>query len=205
MKKSIIMLSMILLSLVVFNTQKSYAHCDTKTGPVVTAAKNALNTGNVNLVLIWIQKEDEGLIKSAFANALEVRKLNTAAQELADNYFFETLVRIHRQGEGAPYTGIKEDSEVELPVKAADEALDNGSAMEVQRLLADVVTKGVNDKFNTMLSSKRYDKNDVEAGRKLVENYVKFMHYVEGIYNAASKENHNHVETLEKGRCNHQE
>src|SRR6187402_881198 len=75
------------------------AHCDGMDGPVVKAAQKALDDGNVNLVLIWVQKNDEAEIKNAFEKALAVRKLNNEAKELADLYFFETLVRIHRAGE----------------------------------------------------------------------------------------------------------
>src|SRR5512147_1018908 len=78
------------------------AHCDGLDGPVVKAAQKALETGNVNPVLIWVQKKDEGEIKQAFQKTLAVRKLNPQAKELADMYFFETLVRIHRAGEGEP-------------------------------------------------------------------------------------------------------
>jgi hypothetical protein len=42
------------------------AHCDGLDGPVVTAARKALATGNVNLVLIWVQKANEPEIKAAF-------------------------------------------------------------------------------------------------------------------------------------------
>ena len=78
------------------------AHCDTLDGPVVAAARQALETGNVKLVLIWVKKDDEPEITSSFQKALEVRKLGPAAKDLADSSFFETLVRVHRAGEGAP-------------------------------------------------------------------------------------------------------
>lgn len=168
--------------------QKANAHCDTKSGPVITAAKEALNSGNVNLVLIWVQKNDEGIIKEAFNHTLKVRKLNDEAKDLADNYFFETLVRIHRQGEGFAYTGIKNDEEVELPIKKADEALESGSVKDVKSLLMNIIDKELTSKFNTMMELKDYNKNNVEAGRELVEKYVEFMHYVEKLYNTANLE-----------------
>ena len=107
------------------------AHCDTMNGPVVKAAKKALETGNVNLVLIWVQKQDAAEIKSAFEKTLAVRKLSSEARDLADMYFFETLVRIHRAGEGEPYTGLKPtETKVEPGIEAADNSLETGSAEE---------------------------------------------------------------------------
>jgi hypothetical protein len=97
---------------------------------VVQAAQKALETGNVHLVLIWVQKPDEAEITEAFQKALAVRKLNAEAKELADRYFFETLVRIHRAGEGAPYTGLKPAGRDLGPaIPAADKASREGERM----------------------------------------------------------------------------
>jgi hypothetical protein len=71
-------------------------------GPVVKAAQRDLQTGDVNQVLVWVRPQDEDEIKKAFDETLAVRKLSPQAQALADRYFFEALVRIHRAGENAP-------------------------------------------------------------------------------------------------------
>ncbi len=84
------------------SVQIARAHCDGLDGPVVTAARTALDSGDPNLVLIWVQPRDEAEVRQAFAQAIAVRKLNAQARDLADRYFFETLVRLHRAGEGAP-------------------------------------------------------------------------------------------------------
>ena len=97
----------ILCTMALLGPNNLFAHCDGMDGPVISAAKNALDTGDINLVLFWVQKKDEAELKKAFQKTMAVRKLNPEAKELADMYFFETLVRIHRAGEGAPYTGIK--------------------------------------------------------------------------------------------------
>src|SRR5512139_197092 len=106
------------------------AHCDTLDGPVVSAARKALDTGNANLVLVWVQKNDEAEIIKAFQQAQNVRRAGGEAKALADTYFFETLVRVHRAGEGAAYTGLKAE-EIEPPVAAADKALETGKVEEL--------------------------------------------------------------------------
>ncbi len=83
-------------------SSSSFAHCYTMNGPVVIAAQKALESGDVNVILVWVQKNDEAEIKAAFNKTLAVRTLSPEAKKLADMYFFETLVRIHRAGEGAP-------------------------------------------------------------------------------------------------------
>ena len=58
-------------------------------------------------MLAWVQADDEAAIREVFQKARAVRKLGGKAAEIADTWFFETIVRVHRSGEGAPYTGLK--------------------------------------------------------------------------------------------------
>lgn len=161
------------------------AHCDTLDGPVVAAARSALDSGNVNLVLVWVQKKDEDEIRHAFKRTLVVRKPGGEAQQLADSYFFETLVRIHRAGEGAPYTGLKPAGTVEPPVAAADKAIETGRLQGLARTISDRTEKGLHKHFAQVMAKKKYDPNDVEAGRAYSSAYVEFMHYAERLYDAA--------------------
>jgi hypothetical protein len=172
-----------------------FAHCDGLDGPVVKVAQEALETGNVNLVLIWVKKDDQAAIDKAFRQALAVRKLSAEAKDMVDLYFFETLVRTHRAGEGAPYTGLKPAGRDLGPViPATDKALENGSIEPVVKLLSDLVQDGVREHFQQAMYLKKFDKDDVEAGRKYVETYVTFIHYVEGIFQAAQSQAHGHYE-----------
>ncbi len=112
------------------------AHCDSLDGPVVKTARAALESGKPNPVLAWVRPQDEAEIKAAFARTLAVRKAGGDAKALADTWFFETLVRVHRAGEGAPYTGLKPAGTDPGPaVRAADAAVEKGSAAEVEKLL----------------------------------------------------------------------
>ena len=112
------------------------AHCDGLDGPVVTAARQAIKTGEVERVLIWVRPQDAAEIKAAFQQTLAVRRLNPQAQDLADRYFFETLVRVHRTGENAPYTGLKPAGRDLGPaIPAADKALESGSDAALVELL----------------------------------------------------------------------
>lgn len=161
------------------------AHCDSLDGPVVKAAQRALDTGNVNLVLIWVQKDDEPEIREAFERTLAVRRLSPEARELADLYFFETLVRIHRAGEGEPYTGLKPAGrELGPAIPAADKALESGSTEDVEELLTQAMWDGIQERFRRARARRLYRSGDVVAGREYVEAYVVFLHYVEAAYQA---------------------
>jgi len=163
------------------------AHCDGEDGPVIKSAQQALDSGNVNRVLIWVQHTDEAQIKEAFRKALEVRQLNPSAKELADHYFFETLVRVHRAGEGAPYTGIKPAGRVlSLAVVAGDKALETGSVEPLAELLTHAVHKSVGGQFKDVIAKQNFKADDVAAGQEYVNAYVKYIHSVERIYEAAA-------------------
>jgi hypothetical protein len=163
------------------------SHCDTLAGPVVMTAKAALEKGDVTPVLKWVKKEHEGEIREAFKNTLAVRKLGPEARKLADMYFFETLVRIHRAGEGAPYTGLKPGEAVEPIIAEADMALEKGSTDGLVKHVTEAVDKGIRDRFMHAKETKKNADKNIEAGREFVEAYVVFTHYVEGIYEAAHK------------------
>ena len=162
------------------------AHCDGMDGPVVKAAQQALATGDPNPVLIWVNKNDESQIRSAFERTLSVRKLSPAARNLADTYFFETLVRVHRAGEGAAYTGLKPAGRDLGPaIPAADQALRSGDPAALTRLLAETMRAGLLEKYQKAMAAKSFPVSDVRAGREYVEAYVRYIHYVEAMYERA--------------------
>lgn len=188
----IILIAVVVIGL--FLPEQVWAHCDSLDGPVVKAAQKALETGNVNLVLIWVQKRDEDEIKKAFRKTLAVRKLNSQAKELADMYFFETLVRIHRVGEGEPYTGLKpEGRDIGPVIPAADKAIESGKVDSLLKLLTETVQTEIRENFKQVIARKKYKTDDVEAGRQYVETYVLFLHYVERIFDAAKGEPEGHA------------
>jgi hypothetical protein len=165
----------------------AFGHCDTLDGPVIQLARKALETGNVNLVLPWVRAEDEDEIRHAFEHARAVRKLGPEARELADTHFFEALVRIHRASEGAPYTGLKPAGlDLGPAVPAADKALEDGAIEPVIKLLTDAVRDGVRRHFHAAYHHRKFDVNDVRAGREYVEAYVPYVHYVERLWDAAT-------------------
>jgi uncharacterized protein DUF6448 len=160
-----------------------FGHCDTMAGPVVKAARESLRTGNVNLALIWVQKKDEAEVKEKFRQTLAVRKLNQQARELADNYFFETVVRLHRAGEGEPYAGLRPfGTDLGAVIPLADKSLATGSARELLKLFPATAHGEIETRFNEVLRRQQFRPDDVEAGRAYVKAYITFMHHVEELY-----------------------
>lgn len=189
----ILLVSAVVLIAAFLTPLKAFGHCDGLDGPVVTAARAALETGKVEPVLIWVQNRDEDEIKKAFQKTLAVRKLNPEARELADYYFFETLVRLHRAGEGEPYTGLKPAGRDLGPaIPAADKSIVDGKLEPVHRLLSDRIHDGLHEKFKKVMDRKDFKKDDLAAGRAYVEAYVVYIHYVEELFDRATKAVHGH-------------
>lgn len=187
----------------VFLVGSAFAHCDSTNGPVIPEAKAALEMGDVTPILKWVKKENEAQIKAAFAKAVVVRAKGPEAKELADQYFLETLVRIHRAGEGAPYTGIKNEP-VEPIVAMADKALAEGSAEEMIKAVSGHMAEAIREKFERVVEAKKNKDESVAAGREFVEAYVTYMHYVEGIHTAIMSAGAHHAEARE-GTAGHKD
>jgi hypothetical protein len=171
-----------------FSATLVYGHCDSMNGPVIADARKALETGNVTPVLKWIKPEYESEIKQSFQTVMEVRRINADAKKLADYSFFETVVRLHRAGEGAPYTGLKEESPKPI-IEQADRSLETGSMGTVSDSLARQVQMELENRFRTVIEKKKHANESVEAGREYVEAYVSFVHYVEALDRLAAAEN----------------
>ena len=158
------------------------AHCDTLTGPVVSAARVALQRGDVTPVLKWVKGTEEAEVRAAFQRTMAVRGASSEARELADLYFFETLVRLHRQGEGEPYTGLKPASAIEPAIEGADRALETGSVNDVVTLVTERAAAGIRERFALAQTLQTHADDSVAAGRDYVKAYVEFIHYVEQLH-----------------------
>jgi hypothetical protein len=193
-------ISIIAFLTVVGTPSINYGHCDTMDGPVVKDAKLALEQADATPVLKWINAGHEQEILNAFDKTLAVRNLNKEARELADMYFFETLVRVHRAGEGAPYTGLKPAGAVEPIIAASDKALDTGSIGDLVQEVNQLVAKGIRTRFDKALEKRKLANESVKAGREFVEVYVQFVHYVERLHNDALGHAEGHGGNQEHGQ-----
>lgn len=189
----------VLVFLLMCSSSFSFAHCDTMDGPVVGDARKAIEENNVNYVLKWVQPVDEKGIKEVFELIMKVRALSPEAKALSDNYFFETLVRVHRSGEGEPYTGVKPSgTPIDEKILAADKSIALGNLSPLNDLVPKDNFQELKKRFDKVMSLKNFDVNNVQAGREYIEAYVQFFHYAEG---EEVVHDHGHIE--ESGHMEH--
>lgn len=173
------------------------AHCDTAEGPAVTDGRKALETGNVNYALKWVPAAGEAEVRDVFDKALRVRGLGPDAAEVADRLFLETVVRVHRMAEGVGFTGIQPaGTQVDPVVKAADEAIAQGSDADLLLIVAPERRTGLHQRFQAAMALKDFDVNDLQAARGYIAAYVSFFKYAEG-------EEHDHHEPAGHGSTEH--
>ncbi len=174
------------ISMTLLTARVARGHCDTMDGPVVKAGQLALETGDLTPALKWVRAEDEPELRAAFDRVLKIRAKDKDVRDVADQFFLETLVRVHRAGEGAPYTGLKPAGTVEPVIQLADAAIESGSEEKLVKAVTGAVANGIRQRFQAVHRAAPHQDHNVAAGRAFVKAYVTFVHYVEALHAAAS-------------------
>lgn len=167
------------------------AHCDTMDGPAAQDGRLALESGNPNHALKWASPEYETELREIFAQAQSARRQGREAREVADRWFLENLVRIHRAGEGAPYTGLKPSgTPIDERVSAADRCIETGTLEPLAALVPAERIPELQERLAAVLAHKGYDVDDLEAARAYIGAYVSFFKFAEG-----EEHDHHHANT----------
>lgn len=172
----------LIISLIFVLPLTSLAHCDSYDGPVIKDAYKALETNNVSLVFKWISKEQEPEIISLFNKTYKLKGGDKEIYQIVEKHFLETLVRLHRETEGAPYTGLKPAGTTKKIVVLSDKAIDSKSADDLVGKLNGHIEKVVREKFNKVSALYNEKDSSPEKGREYVKAYVDYTHTLEAIH-----------------------
>lgn len=168
-------------TLVIMLPLSASAHCDTMEGPTVADGYKAMESDNVNYVLKWVAPEYEKEITDKFNLSMKVKDLSPEAKQLAEEYFFSEVVRVHRAGEGAPFDGLKPvGTPIDEKVKSADESIAAGNLTPLKGMIEQEKMPELQERFEKVMSLKTFEVNDLEAGRDYIEAYVSFFKFAEG-------------------------
>lgn len=159
-------------------------HCDSLDGPVVTAAREALTRGDVDLVLPYVHSEGEAEVRAAFDLALPARE---TAPDVADRYFFETVVRVHRAGEGAAFTGLKPAGlDVGPAIPLAEQAVRAGDEQAISDFLAGTLAERLSARMARLRELDASRDGSVVAEREYVEAMLDFEVFSHRVYQAVT-------------------
>jgi hypothetical protein len=166
---------------------------------VVRAARESLDANDVGLVLPYVPEYAEAELKEAFEVVTVVRGQGRHARDLADRYFFETVVRLHRAGEGAPYTGLKPMGlDVGPVIPAAEHALATGVPEGLLAVLRGELDHQVARRFHRVQQLKASAHMGVQEAREYVSEMLGLQVWAHKIHQAikasAHEEAHVHAE-----------
>ena len=175
-------ISFLMLALLLLSSQATFAHCDSYDGPVIKEAVKALETNNVNLVLIWVDEDQEVEITTLFNKTYELRNGDREIYEIIEKHFFETLVRLHRATEGVGYTGLKPAGSATPIIKMADNSIATSSVDDLATKFTAHIEKVVKEKYDKVMELSKVKNESLEKGREYVAAYVDYTHTLEGIH-----------------------
>lgn len=158
-----------------------FAHCDSYDGPVIKDALKALDQNNVQLVLKWIEPQQEEEIISLFNKTYRLKKDDPQVYPIVEKYFLETLVRLHRETEGAPYTGLKPAGSTTPLVTMADNSIANEDVGNVIKTVTNHLEKVLRERYAIVAKLSKTKDESVEQGRAYVHAYVQYTHTLEAL------------------------
>jgi hypothetical protein len=162
---------------------------DITNGSVMNAAKIALDTGNVNYILIWVPEESENKLKNLFEKTVCERRAGKDVQDTSFDWYFETVNRLHRASEGALYTRVNPDGLDESPVvPKVKRAIETCEAEEIIGFIPKTQEHDFRHRFHHLIEKKNYDVNNVAAGREYIAEFIDFILYLHHLCTSSSGE-----------------
>lgn len=180
-KVGVMMMTFVAAFLLMLITSPSYAHCDSYDGPVIKDALKALDKNNVELVLKWIEQKQEKEVISLFNTTYRLKKENSEVYTIVEKHFLETLVRLHRETEGAPFTGLKPKGSMTPLVEMADRSIEENTIKEVTQTVTEHLAHVLKERYAEVMRLHKTKDNSVAEGRAYVHAYVEYTHTLEAL------------------------
>ncbi|MBF6627081.1 MAG: hypothetical protein ITG04_01055 [Proteiniphilum sp.] len=180
--RSLFIMSLTLIFSII-TVQPVEAHCDSYDGPVLKDASKALETNNVELIKKWIPAADEAELVALFHKTYNLKKGDQEVYKIVQTHFYETFVRLHRQMEGAPYTGLKPAGTTEKIVVMSDNALESGDIDRLLNALSNHVNSVLKEKYEKVAALEKVKNESPAKGRQFVAAYVDYTHSIEAVHN----------------------
>jgi hypothetical protein len=175
-------LPVLLTAFILILSQPLSAHCDSYDGPLIKDALKALEISNINPVLKWVDEKYESEIISLFNKTASLKGGDKEVYAIVEKHFLETLVRLHREGEGAPFTGLKPAGSASPIIVLADQAVASGQVKTLITKLDAHLNTVLNEKYNEVMEKSQIKDNSPAEGREYVRAYVEYTHFLEAIH-----------------------
>ena len=180
-KKSIVKATIVLGAFLLLFSMPTYAHCDSYDGPVIQDAYKALEKEDVSYIMKWIVKDQEAEVESLFNKTVGLKNKDAEIYGIIEKHFLETLVRLHRETEGAAYTGLKPAGSTTPIVQMADNSIANKEVSTLLNNLGEHIQAVITEKYEKVAALSKVKDNSVAEGRAYVVAYVDYTHTLEAI------------------------
>lgn len=152
-------------------------HCDSWDGPVVQAALRALRERSVELVLPYVAEESEAEVRADYEKTVaQLGDQEPGQGNLPTEWFCENVVRLHRQHEGAAFTGLKPAGLGHgEAVPLAEAAIASGDPQQVAKLLTGALEHELQEKFGRVMWLQGKRDGTVAVEREYVEAMLGFQ------------------------------
>lgn len=173
------MRSLLLVFAFILTTTSGFAHCDSYDGPVIKDALQALDKNDVQLVLKWIEPQQENEIIPLFNKTYSLKGEDPQIYSIIEKHFLETLVRLHRETEGASYTGLKPVGSMTPLVEMADNSIAEDNVEDVIKTVTNHLEQLLRERYDSVAKLSKTKDDSPELGREYVHAYVQYTHTLE--------------------------
>jgi hypothetical protein len=155
---------------------------DEMQGPVVKAAKMALETGNVNYILIWLPEESENTLKNLLEKTCCTRSSRMNMKNRAYDWYFEMVNRFFNIGRPRDNLTIRGGlAEKPLDLKV-DKAIESGNFEEIRDIIPVTHEADAKQRFLHVMNMRNYPVNNIAEGRAYVSAFFDFNRYMHDLY-----------------------
>lgn len=156
---------------------------DAMDGPVISSARRALETNNVLLVLPWVPVASEEELRRSFERTVRERGLGKQIAEFVDMRFFESIVRLHMQGEGRTYGGLRPAGTGTNPVTLrVQSAVEEENPEKLIHFMITALEDQLLIRYREVVAHKGYDETDLTEAREYVRALTELTGYSERLY-----------------------
>lgn len=148
-------------------------------GPVMSAAKKALETGKAHHILIWIPEASENTLKNLLEKACCERRIQTDGYDHIIDWYFATVRRFHSVGYGPRNLNISlKTLEEKTIISLVERACESGNFEEIAMVIPDIPAGELRQQFNDVMKKRNYDVENIAAGRVYVSEFTDFIAFV---------------------------
>lgn len=155
---------------------------DSHNGPMMIAAKRALETGKAHHILIWIPEKSENTLKNLLEKVCCKRRIQADGHDRIVDWYFETISRFHSGYYGPHNLNISTKTPEEKSIIfLVESACESGNFEEITTVIRDTPTGEMRQRFDDVMKKRNYCEENIAAGRVYVSVFTYFIAFVNNL------------------------